>query len=323
MSPVSQMDLFEEVHFIDDNKDVTLNLDPDAETIWATQDQMGQLFGKDVRTISEHIQTIFKEGELDEESVVRKFRISAANGKSYRTNHYSLDVILSVGYRVSSQKATKFRQWATQTLKQYILEGYVVNETRLREDPEAQQSLVTKVRKLRTTEKNIYSSVREAFKIGAKDYNEAIAAKGFFANLQDRFLYAVTQHTSAELVIDRANHLKENMGLQYVRGLRPTLTDAKTGKNYLEIPELERLHLVCEQWLNMIEGYLLRNIKVPMADLSDKFNQMLSLNDYPIFKGYKTALRSRANAHAKRELEAYRQRMRLEARASKQISKAS
>ena len=208
-----------------------LTLDTDRDTIWASTEQMSKLFGRNSRTITEHVRNIFREGELDEASVTRKFRVTATDGRNYMVLHYNLDVIPSVGYRVSSRQATKFRQWATDVLKRYIIQGYALDERRLDEDPDALRKLAADVRTLRTKEKNIYQAVRECFKISSSDYEQnATETRSFYAKLQDKFTYAITGQTSSQVILDRADGLKGFMGLTSTISGRPTKADATVGK---------------------------------------------------------------------------------------------
>jgi hypothetical protein len=173
-----------------------------------------------VRGVRGHLATIFKEGELDEKSVAREFRATAQDGKYYRYLHYSLDAILSVGYRVNSKRATAFRQWATQTLRQYVTQGFAINEARLRDDPQALRELAARVRALRSEELNIYKGVRDVFAFASSDYSKDAPDIGrFYALLQDKFTYAVTGQISSEILLTRANHLLRDMGLTSMKGL--------------------------------------------------------------------------------------------------------
>lgn len=290
-----------------------LNFDPDRETIWASIEQMSKLFGRAPNTITEHIRNIFKEGELDEASVARKFRVTAKDGKNYSVLHYNLDVVLSVGYRVSSRQATKFRQWATDTLKKYILQGYAINERRLEEDPHALKRLAAEVRALRTKEKNIYQAVRDCFKISSSDYDPASPrTKSFYAKLQDKFTYAITGETAAEIVLKRADGMKDFMGLTSTKSGHPTKADATVGKNYLQPDELYALHILCEQFLLFAESRAIRGQELTMQEMDEKFDQLLEVQGYPVFSEYGAYLKDAAVKHAERELEVYRQRMKIE-----------
>jgi hypothetical protein len=189
------------VHYDGQECQADFTLDPSNETVWATQAQIAAAFGVTTNTVGEHLKNIFREGELDETAVARKFRATGPDGKIYNYLHYSLDAILSVGYRVSSKRATAFRHWATQTLKSYIVQGFALDERRLRDDPKALRELAARVRALRADEKNIYQSVRDAFAFGSVDYDkDSQAVRSFYARLQDRFLHAVTGQTAAELM---------------------------------------------------------------------------------------------------------------------------
>lgn len=305
---------FDLVHFdgSDDWGSVDLGLDPAHETMWANIEQMAQLFGKSPKTINDHVRNIFREGELDEATCLRKFRIDVGDGRNYKVLHYNLDVIISVGYRVSSRQATKFRQWATSILKAYITEGYALNESRLADDPNSLRQLAADIRRLRSNEKNIYQSVRDCFQIASVDYNSSSqTTRSFYAKLQDKFTYAITGATSAEIVLDRADGMKDFMGLMSTKSGRPTKQDAKVGKNYLNSDELYALHILCEQFLLYAESRAIAGQELTMGQLNQKFDQLLEVQGYPIFKEYKEYLAGKAKTHAEREFEVYRQRMRI------------
>jgi len=292
-----------------------LTLDTERDTIWASTEQMAKLFGRKSNTISEHLQNIFREGELDQATVARKFRVTAADGRNYSVLHYNLDVILSVGYRVSSKQATKFRQWATDILKRYIVQGYALDERRLDNDPSALRRLAADVRTLRTKEKNIYQAVRECFKISSTDYQpNAQETRSFYAKLQDKFTYAITGQTSSQVILERADGLKDFMGLTSSSQGRPTKADATVGKNYLDPDELYALHLLCEQFLLFAESKAIRGHELKMAEMSEKFDELLAVQGYPVFSEYGDYLKAAAIKHAEQELDVYRHRMKLEGR---------
>jgi len=307
---------FETVSFDGDSELGAVNdlqFDADRDTIWANTEQMAKLFGRSAKTINEHLRNIFRDGELDEATVARKFRITATDGKNYSVLHYNLDVILSVGYRVSSRQATKFRQWATDVLKRYIVQGYALDERRLDDDPTALRKLAADVRTLRTKEKNIYQAVRDCFKISSSDYDsKAPATRSFYSKLQDKFSYAITGQTASQVVLERADGLKDFMGLTSTTSGRPTKADATVGKNYLNPDELYALHLLCEQFLLFAESKAIRGQELTMAELDQKFDELLKVQGYPVFSQYGAYLKSAAMEHAQRELDTYRHRMRLE-----------
>ncbi len=226
---------------------------------------------------------------------------------------YSFDAIISVGYRVNSKKATQFRIWATSVLKQYIQDGYAINEELLRGDPKKLNKLAVKIRELRASEKNIYASVRECFKLAASDYEPSSReVRKFYSLLQDKFHHAVTKMTSSKLIIDRANHAEKNMGLQTIKGAVPTKADAKIGKNYLEANEIYRMHLLSEQFLLFAESTALMGKDMTMEGLHNQLDNLLTLNGYPVFDGYKDFLRDEAIRHAEAEHEEYIEIKKLE-----------
>jgi hypothetical protein len=281
---------------------VKLRVDPDRETIWATQDEMATLFEVDRSVISKHVTNVFASGELDELSNVQKMHISSTKP----VNSYTLDVILSVGYRVNSKTATKFRQWATQTLSEFIRDGAVLDEDRISKNPVLQHKLAAKIRHIRTSEVNLYAKVREVFKVSASDYDpESQAAKTFFAMAQDKFHYAITNKTAAEIKLERADALKHNMGLVTIQGKQPTLSEARIAKNYLTPDELRALENISEQFLLFAESKAFRGHKMTMEELSFKLNTLLTANDYPVLYEYKQYLASKADTHIQKVFDNY------------------
>ena len=267
-----------------------------SETIWTTADKIALLFSCTADNVYLHVKNILNEGELTEESSV----------KGLRNKLYNLDMMIAVGYRVNSKKATSFRQWATKVLSQYIRDGYVIDEKRLSQDSAKLNELAAKIRELRANEKNIYQAVRDCFKLCATDYNkEAKEAKSFYALLQDKFHFAITGLTASKLILDRADHRIKNMGIQSSKDDVPTVTEAITGKNYVLPNELYRMHLLSEQWLLYSESTALRDRKLTMNELHEKLDELLRFNEYPVFEGYKVYLGDEAKEHAKNEFALY------------------
>lgn len=290
---------------------ITFRLDPGTETIWATQSQIAELFQADQSGVSRHLKNVFDEGELASESNMQKMHIA---GSTKPVTLYSLDAVISVGYRVNSKAATRFRQWATRTIKAFIEQGYVINDRALRDSPEKLNKLAAELRALRSEEKNVYAKVRECFAMGSSDYiPSSQQATTFFALLQDKFLHAITGQTASKIVMDRADHREGNMGVQTFSGKIPTLAEAKIGKNYLDNEELYRLHLLSEQFLLYAESRALAGQKMTMKSLHEQLDRLLTLNDYPVFNGYKDFLKEQAISHAKRELGLLRKRLKIEA----------
>jgi hypothetical protein len=304
---------FELVRFDGENAAIDFNVDWAHETVWATQRQMAELFGKDVRTINGHLMGLYESGEFETEATIRNFRIvrlESGRQVSREIEHYNLDVILTVGYRVNGDKAADFRKWANGVLKSYLIKGYALNEGRLRDDPQALRDLAAQVRALRSEEITIYQAVRDCFKIASTDYNkDAPIVRSFYAKLQDKFLFAITGKTASELILSRADGDKPNMGVTACKGRFPTLAEAKIGKSYLGKDELYVLHILCEQFLLYAESKAIRGKSMTMGELAAKLDQLLSTNDYPVFAGYdgRDYLKDRAMEHAKREWERLQQ----------------
>lgn len=288
-------------------------VDPESETVWAQQSQIAAIYGRDSDTIGEHIQNIYADGELDREATTGKFpvvRQEGARSVKRLIEHYNLDMILSVGFRTHSKRAVKFRQWANRVLKSFIVDGYALNEARLRDDPRSLHNLAADVRALRSGEKQIYEAVRECFKISSSDYEpNSQHTKSFYAKLQDKFLVATTGKTASQLILDRADSAKDAMGLTNMKGEFPTLWDAKVGKNYLVSDELYALHILCEQFLLFAESKALRGQKLSMSGMAAKFDELLAVQGHTVFSEYKDYLEKRAHDHALRELEAYKKRI--------------
>lgn len=295
------------VRFDGENAAIEFNVDWSHETVWATQRQMADLFGKDTNTIGEHLSNLFDSGEFERPATTRNFRVVRLEGGrqvSREIEHFNLDVILTVGYRVNGDKAASFRKWANGILKSYLLKGYALNEPVLRENPNALRDLAAQVRALRSEEITIYQAVRDCFKIAASDYDSGSNhVRSFYALLQDKFLYAITEKTASQLILGRADAAKPNMGVTAPKGMFPTLAEAKVGKNYLARDELYVLHILCEQFLLFAESKALRGKSMTMAELSSKLDQLLSTHEYPVFDGYdgRDYLKDRAIQHAERE----------------------
>ena len=217
---------------------------------------------------------------------------------------------MSIGYRVSSTRATAFRQWATRVLRSYLVEGYALNEAVLLRRQERLEALAERVRAIRSNERTVYEKVRDCFVEMAIDYDpNANETRNFYATLQNKFLYAATGYVASEIILERADGDKPNMGLHTIKGRIPTRGDAQVAKNYLDRNELYILHIISEQFLLFVQSAAIRGQKLTMQQLSEKFDQLLETAEYPVFLGYKEALRVRAMDHAQRELERYHKRI--------------
>lgn len=279
------------------------------KTVWLTQDQMAELFNKAKSTISEHIQNIYEEKELILEETMRKFGNSEFSTKP--TNYYNLDVIISVGYRVKSLRGTQFRIWATQKLREYIIKGFVMDDERLAEGGVKKtyfEEWEDRIRRIRTSKANFYQKVRDVFATSA-DYNSKTDyAKLFYATVQNKFHYAITGLTAAEIVNSRVDGQKENMGLTNWKGEIITREQAQIAKNYLEELELKRLNLLVEQFLSFAELQSVEQRVMYMKDWIQKLNDFLILNEKEILKDAGSVSRLEMEKKVREELEKYNQK---------------
>jgi len=264
------------------------------EMLWLSQDKISELFGKSRSTITEHINNIFKDGELDEKSVCRFFRRTGHDGKKYQVKHYNLDAIISVGYRVNSIRGTQFRIWATQKLKEYIVKGFVLDDNRLaggKTNKTYFQELETRIRLIRTSEANFYQKVKDIFATSV-DYNPQIDyAKQFFAIVQNKFHFAIAGLTASEIISSRIDSTKDNLGLTNWQGEIITRDQAEVAKNYLEELEARRLHLLVEQFLSYAE---LQSVEERLMYMKDWVKQ---LDDFLIFNKRQVLTNSGSVSH--------------------------
>lgn len=293
--------------------ELRLKVDSEGQTVWATQAQIAALFDCTEQNVDHHIGRIISTGELEESATTKQYLVVRTEGTRQVTRniaHYNLDMILSVGYRVNTVTATRFRQWATATLKEYITSGYVLNAAKLAADPEALRHLSAEIRKVRLSEQAAYARVRDIFRMSASDYTkDSPAAHSFFATAQDKFHYAVTGKIAAEIVLERADAKKPNMGLLTMSGDQPSREDAIVGKNYLNEHELHYLENISEQFMLFCESQAMRGKKMTMEELSFRLNTLLTANDYPVLYEYGKYRRTAANQHAQKQLRAYQARL--------------
>lgn len=283
------------------------------ETVWLTQKLMAELFAVDVRTVSEHLKNIFADGELSEDSVIRKFRTTAADGKSYVINHYNLDAIISVGYRVNSVRATQFRQWATGVLHEFAIKGFVLDRKRMENGAflgeDYFERLLAEVREIRLSERKFYQKVTDIYAT-AVDYNrDAPTTKAFFAKVQNKLHFAIHGHTAAELIIQRANSNKTHMGLtswERAPGGKIVKTDVVVAKNYLSAEELESLGRIVNAYLDLAEDRARRKIPMTMEDWAKRLDAFLEFTERDILQDAGRVSAEMAKAHAESEFEKYR-----------------
>lgn len=248
------------------------------ETVWLTQAQLCELYQTSKSNISEHIKNIFDEGELVEDSVVRKFRITAADGKSYLTMHYSLDMIISLGYRVKSSIATRFRQWATQRLKEYMIKGFTMDDERLKNlgGGNYWHELLERIRDIRSSEKVLYRQVLDLYATSADYDPKSAESVAFFKMVQNKLHYATHGHTAAELIYERADADKPFMGLTTFAGELPTLKDVTVAKNYLSEDELKILNNLVSGYFDFAEVQAMRHNPMYMSDYVEHLDRILS-----------------------------------------------
>ena len=283
------------------------------ETVWLTQKLLAALFDVDVRTISEHLQNIFTSGELAEASVIRKFRITAADGKSYTTAHYNLDAIIAVGFRVNSTRATQFRQWAISILRDFALRGYVLDKERLKNgaifDRSYFDNLLAEIREIRASERRFYQKITDIYATALDYSTEAETTQTFFATVQNKLHFAIHSHTAAELIVDRADSAKEHMGLTTWRNapkgkiLKP---DVVVAKNYLTEKELKALDRFVTMYLDYAEDQAERGVPMTMADWAKKLDAFLQFNERDLLDHPGKVTAEIAQAHAESEFEKYR-----------------
>ncbi|TAN85266.1 MAG: cell filamentation protein Fic [Gallionella sp.] len=283
------------------------------KTVWLTQKLMAELFAVDVRTVSEHLKNIFSSGELGEDSVVRKFRITAADGKFYATNHYNLDAIISVGYRVNSVRATQFRQWATGVLREFAIKGYVLDRKRLENGAflgeDYFEHLLAEIREIRLSERKFYQKVTDIYAT-AVDYNrDAPTTKAFFAKVQNKLHFAIHGHTAAELIVQRADSGKPHMGLtswENAPGGKIIKTDVVVAKNYLSREELDALGRIVNSYLDLAEDRARRNIPMTMEDWAKRLDAFLEFAERDVLQDAGKISAEMAKAYAESEFEKYR-----------------
>lgn len=285
------------------------------ETVWLSQKLMAELFQKDVRTINEHILNVFAEGELPQDiSVIRKFRITASDGKNYDTNFYSLDMIISVGYRVKSLRGTQFRQWATQRLKEYLIKGYAINKEYLK-NPEGKdyfEKLLQEIREIRASEKRFYAKIRDIYSTSVDYDKTANVTREFFAMVQNKMLWAVIGQTAAEIIHSRADAQKVNMGLTAWNGQKILAPDVVIAKNYLSKEEMDKLDRLTVMYLDYAELQAQRRIPMKMVDWAKKLDALLNLNEMEILTHKGKISKELAEKKAKNEYHKYDEKRRLQ-----------
>lgn len=286
------------------------------ETVWSSQRGMAEIFNVESNTINYHLKEIFSSGELDEDSVTRKIRVTAADGKKYDTNFYNLDAIISIGYRVNSYQATQFRKWATGILKEYLIKGFTLDDERLKQGNQLFgkdyfDELLDRVREIRASERRFYQKITDIYSQCSIDYDkDAPITQQFYAHVQDKLHYAIHGHTSAELIYKRADASKPHMGLYTYKNARNggkvTKADVTVGKNYLSEKEIDELNRVVSMYLDFADGFARRHIPMRMQDWAVKLDGFLAFNAYEILSNHGNIKRGTAEKIALMEYEKFR-----------------
>ena len=303
----------------DENGRVSVNVRFADEDVWLTQAQLVEIYQSSKSNISEHIKHIFKDKELDEEVVVRKFRTTTQHGaiegktQSRDVAHYNLDVIIALGYRVQSPIAVRFRRWATQRLHEYIQKGFTMDDERLKQGGNRYfRELLQRIRDIRSSERNFYQQVTDIYATSTDYDPRAKLTKLFFATVQNKMHYAVHEHTAAELIYERVDNEKPFVGMTNFKGNYVTRDDVKIAKNYLTELELQRLNLLTSQFLDYAEFQALEQNPMTMADWIQALDDQILRLRKNILEGSGTVSHQEAIEKAEREFEIYREReMRL------------
>lgn len=294
------------------DKDVMVNALVKDDTIWLTQKAMAELFGVQTPAINKHLKNIFEEGELKEKSVISILETTASDGKNYSTQFYNLDAIISVGYRVNSMQATHFRIWATKVLKEYIQKGFVLDDERLKQGKTAFgkdyfRELLERVRSIRASERRIYQQITDIFAECSVDYDkDSPITQEFYATVQNKFHYAITGQTAAEIIYTKADSNKEHMGLTTWKHLpdgRILKSDVSVAKNYLSEKEIKRLERAVSGYFDYIEDLIERENTFTMQEFAKSVNEFLAFRRYDILPDGDKGKVSRSQAVAKAEAE--------------------
>ena len=282
----------------------------EEETLWLTQAQMCELYQTSKSNVSEHIKHIFEEEELNKESVVRNFRTTAADGKQYLVSHYNLDMIIALGYRIRTIIATRFRQWATERLKEYIVKGFTLDDERLKKlgGGSYWKELLERIRDIRATEKVLYRQILEIYATSIDYDPRAQVSQDFFKKVQNKIHYAIHGHTAAELIVERADAEKDFMGLLTFKGNHPTLIEAKTAKNYLNEKELRAMGQLVSGYLDFAERQAEREQVMTMNDWAAYLDRILTMSGEQLLQGSGSVSHEQAMEHATTEYRKYKQR---------------
>lgn len=312
------------------DEEVAVNALVENETIWLTQKGMAELFQTSKQSISYHVNNCFKEGELERDSVVKEFLTTAVDGKDYLTQFYNLDAIISVGYRINSRRATHFRIWATGVLKEYMVKGFALDDDRLKQGKTAFgkdyfRELLERVRSIRASERRIWQQVTDIFAECSIDYDKnAQITHDFYAMVQNKFHYAITGQTAAEIVHSRADHTKENMGLTTWKNApdgRILKTDVTVAKNYLDEKQIRQLERTVTSYFDYIEDLIERENTFTMEQFAASINKFLSFREYRILEGKGKVSKKAAKEKAEAEYDVFNKTQRITSDFDREVKK--
>ena len=288
---------------------VNLQVKMEHETVWLSQKQMAELFQCSTDNVGLHLKNIFKEKELNENSVTEEYSVTAADRKKYDVKHYNLDAIISVGYRVNSLRGTQFRIWATQRLKEYIVKGFTLDDERLKQGGQKAryfQELLQRIRDIRSSERNFYQKVTDIYATSIDYRKDDELTKEFFATVQNKMHYAVHGYTAAEIINKRADSQKPLMGLTGFKGKYITTQDVKIAKNYLTEAELKELNLIVSLYLDFAELQTVKGRLMKMKDWISKLDDFLKLSERKLLNNAGTVSAEQSVQKAEAEFEKYR-----------------
>lgn len=299
-----------------------------GETLWCTQKAMAQLFGVGVPAISKHLKNVFEEGELVADSVISKMETTAADGKNYTTTYYSLDAIIAVGYRVSSLKATRFRQWATKILNEYIKKGFAMDDERLKQGnavfgKDYFRELLERIRSIRTSERRIWQQITDIYAECSTDYDKnSPTTRDFYAMIQNRFHFAITGQTAAEIIYSKADHTKDHMGLTTWKNApdgRVLKSDVSIAKNYLQEKEIRQLERAVTGFFDYIEDLIERENTFNMSQFSASVNEFLTFRKYQILPDKGNISAAQAKKKAEEEYDIFNKTQRIDSDFDKEV----
>ena len=296
-----------------ENRD-SIEMRYEDENIWLTQKMMATLYDVSVAAINQHLKKIFEDGELQEEAVIKKYLITATDGKKYNTNHYNLQAIIAVGFKVNNQRAVRFRVWANQIVEQYTIKGWAMDEERLKNGGTVLtkkyfEEQLERIREIRISERNFYQKLTDIYATSLDYDRNALTTKEFFAKVQNKMHYAVHRHTAAELIYERADAEKPHMGLHTWKDApngKIKKSDVSVAKNYLTEDEMKSMELIVSAYLDLAENRARRHIPMTMEDWAKRLDIYLQADDLEVLRDAGKISAQLAKMHAETEFEKYR-----------------